>query len=116
MLAIRNECSQTNQSRARKSMKIVRGLFLATGQYSSFCGCAVGLMLGVLDIMGVEVQNREQVEVRENVGHERQRKKTKQGNNKRSVDEHVLCRHVVRHLEQQCDVCTRMKVSRKSFV
>ena len=25
-------------------------------------------MLGVLDIMGVEVQNREQVEVRENVG------------------------------------------------
>ena len=46
----------------------VRGLYIATGQYSSFCGCAVGLMLGVLDIMGVEVQNRERVEVRENVG------------------------------------------------
>ena len=26
------------------------------------------------------------------------------------VDEHVSCRHVVRHLEPQCDVCTRMKV------
>ena len=45
----------------------VRGLYIATGQYSSFCGCALGLMLGVLDIMGVEIQDREQVEVRENV-------------------------------------------------
>ena len=44
----------------------VRGLFFATGQYSSFCGCALGLMLGVLDLMEVEVQDREQVEVREN--------------------------------------------------
>ena len=45
----------------------VRGLYIATGQYSSFCGCALGLVLGVLDNMGVEVQDREQVEVRENV-------------------------------------------------
>ena len=36
-------------------------------EYSSFGGCALGLMLGVLDIMGVEVRNREQGEVRENV-------------------------------------------------
>ena len=36
----------------------VRGLNIATGQYSSFCGCALGLMLGDLDNMGVEVQDR----------------------------------------------------------
>ena len=45
----------------------VRGLYIATEQHSSFGGCALGLMLGVLDIVGVEVRNREQVEVRENV-------------------------------------------------
>ena len=49
------------------SANIVRGLYIATEQYFSFCGCASGLMLGVLDIMEVEVRNREQVEVRENV-------------------------------------------------
>ena len=47
--------------------KHVRGLHIATVQYSSFCGCASGLMLGVLDIMEVEVQDREQVDVREKV-------------------------------------------------
>ena len=31
------------------------------------------------------------------------------------MDEHVLSRHVVRHLEPQYDVCTRMKVSRRSL-
>ena len=45
----------------------VRGLYIATGQYSSFCGCALGLVLGDLDNMGVEVQDREQVGVREKV-------------------------------------------------
>ena len=45
----------------------VRGLYIATGQHSSFCGCALGLMLGVLDFMEVEIQDREQVEVREKV-------------------------------------------------
>ena len=30
-------------------------------------GCALGLMLGILETMGVEVHDREQVEVRENV-------------------------------------------------
>ena len=45
----------------------VRGLYIATEQYSSFGECALGLMLGVLDIVGVEVGNREQVEKRENV-------------------------------------------------
>ena len=45
----------------------VRGLCIATGQYSSFCGCALGLVLGALDNMEVEVLDREQVEVREKV-------------------------------------------------
>ena len=48
-------------------MHSVRGLYIATGHYPSFCGCALGLMLGVLDLMVVEVQDREQVEVREKV-------------------------------------------------
>ena len=43
------------------------GLYIATVQYSSFCGCAFGFMLGVLDLMEVEVQDRQQVEMRENV-------------------------------------------------
>ena len=74
----------------------VRGLCIATKEYSSFFGCALGLVLGVLDHMEVEVQDREQVEVREkSIRHERQRSKTKQRNNKRSntwwhVDEHVF--------------------------
>ena len=45
----------------------VSGLYIATGQYSSFCGCALGLMLGVRDVMEVEVQDRGQVEMREKV-------------------------------------------------
>ena len=45
----------------------MRGLHIATGQYSSFCGCALGLVLGGLDHMKVEVQDREQIEVNEKV-------------------------------------------------
>ena len=45
----------------------MRVLYIATEQHSSFCGCALGLMLGVLDIMEVEVQDRARVEVREKV-------------------------------------------------
>ena len=54
-------------SRTTCTSVCVRGLYIATVHYSSFGGCALGLMLGVLDIMGVEVQNREQVEEGENV-------------------------------------------------
>ena len=43
----------------------VRGLWIATGQYSSFCGCAEDLVLGGFDHVEVEVQDREQAEVRE---------------------------------------------------
>ena len=45
----------------------VRGLCIATRQYSSFCGCASGLVLGVLDHMEVEVQAREMVKLREKI-------------------------------------------------
>ena len=50
-----------------QSSQPVRGLCIATGQYSSFCGCALGLVLGGFDHMEVEVQDREKVEVRETV-------------------------------------------------
>ena len=46
---------------------VVSWLCVATGQYSSFGVCALGLMLGVLDPMEVELQDREQVEVKEKV-------------------------------------------------
>ena len=45
----------------------VRGLCIAMGQYSSFCGCSVGLVLGGFDHMEDDDQDREQVEVREKV-------------------------------------------------
>ena len=44
----------------------MRGLCIATGQYSSFYVSAVVCVLGVLDNTGVEVQDREQVEMRGN--------------------------------------------------
>ena len=77
----------------------VRGLCIATVQYFSFCGCALGWVLGGFDHMEVEVQDREHVEVRERERERRgmrDRKKTKQGNNKRSdrwwhVDETLFC-------------------------
>ena len=55
-------------SHQTRDPECVRGLYIAKVQYSSFGGCALGLMLGVLDIVGVEVRNREQVEVRERRG------------------------------------------------
>ena len=45
----------------------VRGLCIATEQYSSFGGCTIGLTLGGFDHTEVEIQDREQVEVREKV-------------------------------------------------
>ena len=61
--------------------KAVRGLCLATGQYSSLCVSAVGLVLCGFDHMEVDEQDREQVDSERR---ERERKKTKQGNNQRS--------------------------------
>ena len=63
----------------------VRGLYIATGQYSSFCGCALRLMLAVLDIMEVEVQDREQEEEGEKVqARERKEDDKTRTNNARS--------------------------------
>ena len=36
----------------------MRGLCIATGQYSSFCGCALGLVLGGFDHMEDDDQRR----------------------------------------------------------
>ena len=45
-------------------------------QYSSVCGCALGLILGGLDIVEVDVQDKEQVDSGEQV-EAREREKTK---------------------------------------
>ena len=46
----------------QKSGKSVRGLYIATGQYSSLCVSAVVLILGGSDVMEVDEQDREQVD------------------------------------------------------
>ena len=68
----------------------VRGLYIANVQYSSFCGCALGLTFGVLDIMEVEVQDREQVEVRERNSRgtrDRGRRQNKETTNAQTCDD-----------------------------
>ena len=40
----------------------MRGLCIAMEQYSSLCGCALGLILDGTDIVEVDVQDREQVD------------------------------------------------------
>ena len=58
------EISLSPPCRAQKCERVVyrHGAIL-----THFCGCALPFMLGVLDIIAVEVQNRDQVEERENV-------------------------------------------------
>ena len=79
-------------------------------------------MLGVLDHMEVEVQDREQVDSERKGGgtRDRGRRQNKGTTNAQTCDDMCmnifLCRHVVRPLEPQCDVCTKMKMSRKSRV
>ena len=63
---------------------IVGRLYIATEQYSSFGGCALGLMIGVLDIVGDEVRNREQVDARDSVEARETEEEDKTGKNKRS--------------------------------
>ena len=66
----------------------VRGLCIATGQYSSLCGYALGLILGGFEIVEVDVQDREQVDNREHVeAREREENKTrKQPTNAQTCD------------------------------
>ena len=56
------EVSEWSKSSKSLGSQPVRGLCISTVQLSSFCGCALGLMLDVLDIVEVEVRNREQVQ------------------------------------------------------
>ena len=56
-------CGATNLGLPDTSGQVpVRGLCIATGQYSSLCGCALGFILGGFDIVEDDVQDREQVD------------------------------------------------------
>ena len=100
----------------------VRGLCIATVQYSSLCGCALGWILGGFDIVEVVVQDREQADSREQV-EERERKNT---NTKRQPTNAQTCdimdgmwmewMRTLRHLEPQSGVCTRWKCSRNTLM
>ena len=93
----------------------VRGFCIATGQYSSFCVCALGLKLGVLDHMEDDDQDREDEEVREVVETTRERKRSKHGEttNKQTRDDMWMkiffMSHALRHLEPQCGINTCVK-------
>ena len=65
----------------------VRGLYIATGHYSSFGGCALGLMLGVLDIMGAEVRNRGRSERERRGMRDRGRRQNKGTTNTQTCDD-----------------------------
>ena len=66
--------------------RVSDGLCIVMRRYSSLCGCALGLILGGFDIVEVDVQDREQVDSVEKVqARDRERKKTKQGNNQRTL-------------------------------
>ena len=63
----------------------VRGLCIATGQCSSFCVCAVVLVLGGFDTMEDDDQDREDKEMREVVAtHEREEEVNEWRDNERS--------------------------------
>ena len=72
----------------------------------------LGLVLGVLDIMEIEVQDkrrsrsaRDTVEVRNEEKGDKTRIKQRTLRHEMIMwIEQVLCRHVVQHLEPQCDV------------
>ena len=82
------EASEQSKLSSWLGSQPVRGLYIATGQYSSFGGSALVLMFGVLDIVGVEVRNREQVEVRESVeARERGRRQNKETTNAQTCDD-----------------------------
>ena len=99
----------------------VRGLCIATGQYSSLCVSAVVLFLGGFDHMEVDEQDRAQVdserkvEARERDEEDKVRKTT----NAQTCDDMCMSdfvRHTLRHLEPQCDACTKSNMSRESLV
>ena len=56
-------------------IQAVRGLYIATGQYSSLCVSAVVLILGGSDVMEVDEQDREQVDSERKKAEARERDK-----------------------------------------
>ena len=57
----------TSAGRTVGCLVFVRGLYIATGQYSSFCGCALGLVLGGFDHMEDDDQDRGDEEIGQDV-------------------------------------------------
>ena len=114
--------SNNAYSAPSKLATIVTGLCIATGQHSSLCVSAVVLFLGGFDHMEVDEQDRKQVDSeRESRGARgRGKRQSKETTNAQTCDDMCMSdfahTHTLRHLEPQCDVCTKMKVSRKSLV
>ena len=95
----------------------MRGLCIATGQYSSLCVSAVVLILGGSDDLEVDEQDREQVDSETEWRRERERKKTKreQTTNAETRDDMCMC-DFVRHALQLCCVHKVKYVEKKSRV
>ena len=93
----------------------VRGLCIATGQYSSFCGWAVDSVVGGFDHTENDDQDRGDEENGQKVETlEREEEVNGWRDNARSdtrwhVDEHVFMRHALRHLEPCKCMCAWMK-------
>ena len=99
----------------------MRGLCVATGQHSSFCVSAVVLFLGDFDHMEVDEQDRKQEnsERESRSAREKGRRQSKETTNAQTCDDMCMSdfvRRALRHLEPQCDVCTRSNMSRESLV
>ena len=92
----------------------LRWLCIATGQCSSSCVSAVVLFLGGFDHMEDDDQDREQVDSERESRGAREKRTNAQTCDDMCVSDFV--RHTLRHLEPQCDVCTRSNMSRKSLV
>ena len=64
------------------------------GQYSSLCGCPLGLILGGFDIVEVDVQDREQVDSGKKVeaGERKEEDKTRKQPTLKHVTSWMTCR------------------------
>ena len=104
---------------AKNSGDDVRGLCIATGQYSSFCVCALVFVLGGFDHMEDDDQDKRDVENGEKVETHKREEEVKQRETKNAqtrVDmwmKMFFMRHALRHLEPQCGVNTCAKVHEK---
>ena len=68
----------------------MRGLCIATQQYSSLCVSAVVLFLGGFDNLKVDEQDREQVDKREKVEARERERGRRQNENRQRTLKHVM--------------------------